>query len=262
LPAFAQELELSTDHPKDYVSAVLPYKIDVVYDRIKNQFSSSERAFFEDYNGMIYKLPGKARTLYDLSPKEQEKFISFPLVHNDKFYVFFGAYRNMQHILQEITTDSLVGITNPALERYSKLSPLEREKDIYLWSPDTPFWYSEYNIDKKPLPFRTYFIIHLTAVDDTHTSVEVIEKDPVISAGKKLSVDSNGVVHRFDIRDVAPTTKDREYLLYCINQFIERQIPSRHVFNCLSQDTLKEVKKKEIEHREIEEEVKKQMGTR
>ena len=78
----------------------------------------------------------------------------------------------------------------------------------------------------------SYFILHITPVDAANTSVEVIEHNPVAQMGRKFSVDANGTIHKFDIRDVAPTTRDREFLLSCIRQFNERQLPGRHWFSC------------------------------
>jgi len=245
--ASAQTPTLSAKAPKDFVSATLPYPLGFIHDHINLQFDSDERAFYEDYNGIIYELPEQARTIRDLSPKAYKRFIAFPITRQNKFYVFYGAYRNVQHYLQEISPYSVVGLDNPALQRYASLSPAARSNDIYLWSPDTPYWYSEYTLNGTSLPFRSYFIIHLSVVDAHHTNVEIIEDKPVINKGRKLSVDANGVIHHFDIEDTVPTTSDREFLLYCINQFIERKVPSRHVFNCLSEDELENLRKREAE---------------
>ncbi len=228
----AQEPELPEENQKDYVSDVLPYGIDFVRDRINLEFDSNDRAFFEDYNSAIYELPRHAKTIRDLSQVEYNKFLEFPLVRKNKFYVFYAAYRNMQQALQEITPYQVAGVNNPALQRYANVAAKERRNDIYLWSPDTPFWRSEYFLNGEFLPFRAYFIVHLSPVDEFHTSVEVIEDKPAVKMGNRLSVDANGVVRHFDIRDVAPTTRDRKFMLSCIKQFIDRKLPGRHWFNC------------------------------
>jgi len=230
--ALAQTPESSAKGPKDFVSALLPYKLDFVRDHINLEFNSNDRTFFEDYNGAVYTLPGEAKTVRDLSPQAYKKFIAFPIVRPNKFYVFYGAYPNMQQHLQEITSFNVAGLNNPALQRYASLPAEARSNDIYLWSPDTPYWYSEYSMGGNPLPFRSYFIVHLTEADAHHTTVEIIEDKPVVNRGKKLTVDANGVVHRFDIADIPSTTSDREFLLSCISQFIERKLPNRRVFNC------------------------------
>jgi hypothetical protein len=244
-PAHAQSPELSAEKTQDFISAILPYPLDFVRNTIRTQFDSDARAFYEDYNGAIYELPQQARTIHDLGDKTYRKFIAFPIARRNKFYVFYGAYPNMQHILQEISPYSVLGMDNPALKRYAGLPAAMRSDDIYLWSPDTPYWYSGYTANGNSLPFRSYFIVHLSAVDTHHTDVEIIEDQPVVNMGRKLSVDANGVVHRFDIENVAPTASDREYLLYCINQFIERRVPSRHVFNCLTPEELEDLKKRQ-----------------
>lgn len=249
--ASAQEPELAAGTQQDFVYDVLPYPLDFVRDRITLQFSANDRAFFEDYNGAIYQLPGNAKTIRDLNGKAYRTFISSPLVRRNKFYVFYAAYRHMQRHLLEITPYSVLGLDNPALQRYSQLANDARSDDIYLWSPDTPFWYSQYSINGADLPFRTYFIIHLNALDKNHTNVEIIEDSPVVNMGKKLSVDAHGVVQRYDIRPVAPTTADREFLLSCINQFIDRKLPGRHWFNCLTDQELLERKQQEARTREL-----------
>ncbi|HEU5046727.1 MAG TPA: hypothetical protein VFT64_02685 [Rickettsiales bacterium] len=246
-----QDPQLTADGQQDFVSDVLPYPLEFVRDRINLQFSADDRAFFEDYNGAIYQLPDNAKDIHGLSKAAYRKFIAFPLVRPNKFYVFFAAYKPMQRRLQEVTPYSILGMDNPALQRYAKLSNEERSEDIYLWSPDTPYWYSQYSANGADLPFRSYFIVHLSAPDKTHTSVEIIEDNPVVNMGRKFSVDVHGIVHRFDIRPVAPTTTDREFLLSCINQFIERKLPGRHWFNCLTEQELTERKAQEERNRQL-----------
>jgi hypothetical protein len=121
LTAFTQEIELPKENSKDFVYMVLPYGIDFVRDHINLQFDSDARAYYEDYNGAIYALPDQAKTISDLSSKARKGFISFPLVRSNKFYVFYGNYKNMQHVLQNITPYSVLGLYNPALARYAEL---------------------------------------------------------------------------------------------------------------------------------------------
>ena len=223
---------MAPDDQKDYVSAILPYDLEFVRDHINLEFSSNDRAFYEDYSPMIYKLPEDVKSVKDLSPEAMQSFLRFPIARSNKFYVFFSAYKNMQQELQEITPYMVADKDNAALQRYAGITPKERRNDIYLWSPDSPYWYSEYKLDGNALPFRSYFIIHLSKVDDSDTKVEIIEDKPVVNMGKKLSVDANGTVQHYDIRNVAPTTRDREFLLSCISQFIDRKLPGRHWFNC------------------------------
>jgi hypothetical protein len=229
--AFSYEPE-TTATQRDYVTETLPYPIDHVYDRLLAMFSSDARAYYEDYNGAIYVLPGTARSVKDLTPEEKEKITSFPIIKPNKFYVFFAAYPNMQRVINDMTPLAAMGHSNAALQRYAALPMELRSYDLYLWSPDVPFWYSEYTLNGKSMPFRSYFILHLSPVDENHTAVEIIEDQPIGMMGKRKSVDTHGIVHDRDIREVEPTTKDREFLLSCINQFIDRQIPGRHWFNC------------------------------
>jgi hypothetical protein len=216
----------------DFVSTILPYPIDYVHDSVTAQFDSETRNYFEDYSRFIYDLPEKVLSYKDLTSDAYDRFMALPLVKPTKFYVFYGAYATMQKTLAAITPLSVIGLTNPALVRYASLTPEQREQDIYVWSPDSPYWHSEYSLKGEKLPFRSFFIIHLSAVDDAHTKVEVIEHKPVVRIQGRPSVDENGTFQDFDVEEVAPTTRDRSFLLSCVQQFIERNVPSRAKFNC------------------------------
>jgi hypothetical protein len=230
--ATAQEPEQIAGNSKDFVSEVLPYPVEDVYARAQLLFDSSKRDYYEDYNAKIYALPEPVASYKDLSPEAYSKFLALPLVRPSKFYVFFGAYPNMQEVLASLTPLAAMGHTNAALQRYAALPLSSRAYDLYIWSPDTPYWYSEYALGGNPLPFKTFFIVHLSAVDENHTEVEVIENEPVVRLGHKMSVDVHGIVHSFEVREVEPTTGDREFLLSCLQQFIERGVPGRHWFSC------------------------------
>jgi hypothetical protein len=232
LPAFAQSPEQKVESPKDFVSEVLPYPIEQVYDRAAALFDSDGRDYYEDYNAAIYDLPEDVRNYKDLSPRAYKKFLALPLVRPNKFYVFFGAYPSVQTVLENLTPVAAMGHSNPALQRYAQLPAAQRAQDLYVWSPDTPYWHSEYWLDDKQLPFRAYFIVHLARVDDTHTQVEIIENEPVVRLSTSMSVDIHGKVLPYELREVDPTTGDREFLLSCIRQFIERKVPGRHWFKC------------------------------
>jgi hypothetical protein len=234
----AQEAVIADDNQKDYVSGILPLNIEDAHTRIELLFNSDDRDYYEDYSSKIYDLPANVTNAKDLQPDLYKKFLKFPLVLPSKFYVFYGAYDNMQHTLNDFTPFAVMGHSNAALQRYAKLPLEQREQDIYLWSPDTPYWHSQYTLNNKAVPFRSYFIIHLAAIDDAHTSVEIIEDQPVVQLGRKMSVDDHGTVHHYDIREVEPTTQDREFLLSCIRQFIDRKVPGRHWFNCKTQAEL------------------------
>jgi hypothetical protein len=239
-PAWAEEPVPPPDQ-KDFVESVLPYPLETIHDRVGSLFDSETRDYYDNYPGAIYDLPNHATAIKDISPDAAARFLAFPLVRANKFYVFFAAYPNMQRTLRDLTPVAAMGHSNAALQRYAALPQEARINDFYLWSPDAPFWYSsQYTLHDKPLPFHSYFIIHLTSVDDIHTNIEVIEEQPVVKMGRKLSVDEHGTLHRFDVREVEPTTHDREFLLSCIRQFIERKVPGRHWFSCKTDAELAE----------------------
>ena len=221
---------------EDKTSKIFPYPLDFMKERISMQFDANERAFFEDYNGAIYLLPGNVSKVEQLTTKEYKKFMAFPLVRANKFYVFYGIYKIAQPLLNSITPVSVIlEEDNPALKRYALLPLEQRANDFYLWSPDAPYWYSEHEQNGRPLPFHSFFILHLTSLNENTTEVEVIEDKPTIMLGKRLSVDANGKVQQYHIAPALPTTADRAYLLSCITQFIERNVPGRHWFSCRSQ---------------------------
>jgi hypothetical protein len=221
--ALAQEPVQTADAPKDYVSEVLPWPIDTVHDRAMLLFDSDARDYYDDYNPRIYDLPEPVADFRMLSQEAHDKFMALPLVRPGKFYVFYGAYANMQGVIGAITPLAAMGHSNAALQRYAARPQSERTRDIYLWSPDVPFWHSEYSLSGKPLPFKSYFIVHLSPVDEAHTEVEIIENEPVV---------------RLKQHSVEPTTSDREFLLSCIHQFIERGVPGRHWFSCKTAEEL------------------------
>ncbi len=236
----AQENTEPASQHKDFVREVLPYPLDFTRARILTQFSSDDRSYYEDYNRHIYDLPPEKVLSYkELSPKAYAEFMALPRVKPDKFYVFFGAYAVKQYRLDEITPLSVTGINNPALVRYAQLKPEARMNDIYLYSPDTPYWYSEYELKGKKLPFRSYFIVHLSAVGENATQVEIIQDKPVVRIAGASSLDENGKLQDFGLRDVAPTTRDRAFLLSCIKQFIERNVPLRKQFSCRNQTEIR-----------------------
>ena len=231
-PAFAQEPVQTAEDPKDFVSVILPYPIEEVYARAQLLFNSDRRDYYEDYNAKIYELPEPVASYKDLSPRALRKFLRLPIVRPNKFYVFFGAYPNVQGIVRDLTPLAAMGHDNAALQRYAALPEASRTMDMYIWSPDTPYWYSEYMLGGKPLPFKSFFILHLSRVDAGHTEAEMIENEPVVRLNNVMSVDVHGTVHDYEDREVEPTTRDREFLLSCLQQFIDRGVPGRHYFSC------------------------------
>ena len=232
-PATQAQENKAVEH-KDVVREVLPYPVSFVRERILTQFDSEARSYYEDYNRAIYALPEKVLSYKDLSPAAYEQFMALPMVKPEKFYVFYGAYAVKQKRLREITPLSVIGINNPALIKYAALSQEARKNDIYLWSPDVPYWLSEYELKGKKLPFRSYFIVHLSPAGDETTTVEIIQDNPVVRMEGKNSLDAQGTVHDHELRPVAPTTRERELLIFCVKQFIEQQVPTRNTFNCKS----------------------------
>lgn len=223
-------------HTQDFVSITLPYPLDFVRGRILTQFDSEARSYYEDYNRFIYDLPEKVLSYKDLSPDSYRKFMALPMIKPSKFYVFYGAYAVKQRIIATLSPLDVVGLSNPALARYAELPLSARTNDVYLWSPDVPYWHSEYVMNGKRLPFKTYFILHITAGGDNATIVEAIEHKPVVRIEDHPALDENGLHQPHAVREVPPTTHERVFLLSCIRQFIEREVPVRSRFNCKEEE--------------------------
>src|SRR5712692_4129103 len=116
---------------------------------------------------------------------------------------------------------------NPALQRYSQLSPESRRDDFYLL-PLTDFYWpsSEYTYRGKPAQFTCDFVIHLEDAGNSTTELEVIETSPVVKIGERFGWSAHtGLFPQFfyDIRQVAPTTEDRQELLEALEQTIKKE---------------------------------------
>ena len=232
-PAVAKVPELARDTPvTDHVTDILPYPVSFVRHRIGLLFDSGVRDYYDDYPGAIYDLPAKARSVRELDAGDYREFFLHPLVKQDKFYVFYGAYPLMQQVLAKLDVLAAMGHDNAALQDYAHLPAAARVNDVYLWSPDVPFWHSEYSMGGKALPFRSYFILHVEASGENATRIEVIDNQPVVAFYDSPNVDVHGTVHDTRLVEVEPTNHEREFLLSCIGQFIERKVPGRHWFNC------------------------------
>ncbi len=115
---------------------------------------------------------------------------------------------------------------NPALQRYSQLSPESRRDDFYLL-PLTDFYWpsSEYTYRGKPAQFTCDFVIHLEDAGNSTTKLEVIETSPVVKIGERFGWSAHtGLFPQFfyDIRQVAPTAEDRQELLEALEQTIKK----------------------------------------
>ena len=115
---------------------------------------------------------------------------------------------------------------NPALQRYLQLSPESRRDDFNLFTPSDFYWpSSEYTYRGKPAQFTCYFIIHLEDAGNSTTKLEVIETSPVVKIGERLGLSAHSEPFPqffYDIRQVAPTTEDRQELLEALEQTIKK----------------------------------------
>jgi hypothetical protein len=112
--------------------------------------------------------------------------------------------------------DSASKAQDALLSAYASSAPAKRTHDIYLWSPLTTSWPSEYYSNGTQVPFYANFIVHLEKESVAATKIEVLEFSPMITLGKSLRWTSHtGPFPAFlpEIRLVSPTSSDREALL-------------------------------------------------
>src|SRR6266853_78425 len=115
---------------------------------------------------------------------------------------------------------------NPALQRYLKLRPESRRDNFYLSPRMDSYWpSSEYTYRGKPAQFTCNFIIHLEDAGNLTTKLEVIETSPEVKIGERLGKSAHtGPFPQFflDIRQVPPTTEDRQELLEALEQTVKK----------------------------------------
>jgi hypothetical protein len=136
---------------------------------------------------------------------------------NDKFQHFYLFARNAGVFPNDFQV-RVHSKRDPALRRYSKLPPVARSRDFYLYEPSGDYyWDSEYFYDGAPVKFRCSFIIHLESLSSTRTQVQVLEYIPIIWIGQAF--DPLGHVwpgFYDDIREVEPTISDRAEVLQLV----------------------------------------------
>jgi hypothetical protein len=105
------------------------------------------------------------------------------------------------------------------IERYVRISPELRTRDLYLYEPSGDFyWESEYFYQGHPAQFRCSFLIHLEPAGNSGTKVEVFEYQPAIWVGEYFGLSAHAVLPTIlhDIRSVETTTPDRKAILTVI----------------------------------------------
>jgi hypothetical protein len=105
------------------------------------------------------------------------------------------------------------------VERYVRLPPELRTRDLYLYEPSgDDYWDSEYFYNGQPARFRCSFLIHLEPAGTSSTKVEIFEYQPEIWVGEYLGLSAHAVLPTMlhDIRSVEATTTDRKAVLTMI----------------------------------------------
>ncbi|MDA1315995.1 MAG: hypothetical protein O2968_21945 [Acidobacteria bacterium] len=98
---------------------------------------------------------------------------------------------------------------SPWIEPYLDLGVDERANDLYVFSVMYLFWASDYVYEGAPAKFYTDFLLHLEAVSDSVTRVEVHEYLPRIWVGKSFQLGAHGPCMCRDQRWVEQTKTDR-----------------------------------------------------
>jgi hypothetical protein len=105
------------------------------------------------------------------------------------------------------------------VERYVRLPPELRTRDLYLYEPSgDDYWDSEYFYNGQPARFRCSFLIHLEPAGTSSTKVEIFEYQPEVWVGEYLGLSAHAVLPTMlhDIRSVEATTTDRKAVLTMI----------------------------------------------
>jgi hypothetical protein len=104
---------------------------------------------------------------------------------------------------------------DPALERYLAKPPERRRDDLFLYRIRDRYWLSEYESAGRPVGFTCHFILHFEEPSPGQTTIEVLEYQPTVNAGRRLGFARHGAgLGRVDdLRLVPPTTRDRVELL-------------------------------------------------
>ena len=111
-------------------------------------------------------------------------------------------------------------------DRYVRIPAELRMSDLYLYEPSGDyFWESEYFYQGRPAKFRSSFFIHLEAVNDSGTRVEIFEYQPTIWVGEYFGMSAHAVLPTMlhDIRPAQSTTAERKEVLQMIEEAATRR---------------------------------------
>lgn len=132
-------------------------------------------------------------------------------------------------VTMHLRDEAPVTIT-PALRRYITLLAPARAADLLLQRGPGPFWpVPEYqDAQGQPLPYTCDHIVHFTALDATHTQVEIITLGARVLDGKewRLAAGQDGLGLPWPrrmprSRDVAPSAADQQQVLARLVQLVE-----------------------------------------
>jgi hypothetical protein len=111
---------------------------------------------------------------------------------------------------------------SPWLQDYLNLPRSTRRNDLYLYSVMDLFWPSEYQYQGRPAKFYSDFLLHLSEISDSETTVEVFEFLPRVWVGESFQLGAHGPCMCWDQRWVQQTKQDRIALLSAIRLALER----------------------------------------
>jgi hypothetical protein len=115
---------------------------------------------------------------------------------------------------------------DPGLAKYAELPATARQYDVCLYDPLGGFWRSDYYYRGEPAEFNTKFIVHLTSKSQFLTTVEVMEFQPQVRAGKRFGFSAHtGPLPGYfdDIRWVHPTAREQSQLLAIISEEAQKR---------------------------------------
>jgi hypothetical protein len=164
-------------------------------------------AVFNDWSD--FDRPNRIGTYHNKFPNGSQWSRFFLFRKDDAQHPLFPSD---EEILLDHGADSFV-------ERYVRISPEFRTRDLYLYEPSGDFyWESEYFYQGHAAQFRCSFLIHLEPAGNSGTKVEVFEYQPEIWVGEYFGLSAHAVwpTMLHDIRSVETTTLDRKAILTVI----------------------------------------------
>ncbi len=136
----------------------------------------------------------------------------------EEFGYFDVCAKESQIFPEDIQMQATIS-DNKAIADYLKLTPSDREQDLYVYNVSGDYWFTtdEYHCNGESAKFQSNFVIHLNQKNSNQTVVEIIQYLPSIWCGKEFDEQGrHGAGWINNIKRVSPTIKESKDLLKII----------------------------------------------